>query len=468
MRRQAMRRARLVLCTSLAAAAAGLPACQPGDDLVEDDGLGVIEQGLVGATLTTTDPAVVALLTASGNVFCTGTLISPRVVLTAAHCIDDGGANFSAYFGDDVEASGGRRIAADRVMKHPGWTGDLSGGNDIGLVLLASAADPELPIALNTVPLTTRDGGLYRAVGFGIYDRDTRALDGKKRTAMFRIESFPSTYVEVTDPTPDDAVNTVVCQGDSGGPGFITVGTDEVLAGVHSYSIEGCFNPSGDTRVDLFAAVFVQPWIDANDPSCGVDGLCARKGCSADPDCEPCGADGTCATDCALPDWDCPTQQLGQTCRADSQCTTGRCVAWEGDPRVKYCTEACSGDSCPSDMTCQLVQPLGNICYYPPGTPPPGALDDTCAGPADCAENVCEDGACTYSCDVRIDSLCQAGFECVDRGQGPRCYGEQPVTEDSGGCGCRTSPGGGPAGAVVGLMFGMVVVRRRRRDRRSC
>lgn len=300
MRRQAMRRARLVLCTSLAAAAAGLPACQPGDDLVEDDGLGVIEQGLVGATLTTTDPAVVALLTASGNVFCTGTLISPRVVLTAAHCIDDGGANFSAYFGDDVEASGGRRIAADRVMKHPGWTGDLSGGNDIGLVLLASAADPELPIALNTVPLTTRDGGLYRAVGFGIYDRDTRALDGKKRTAMFRIESFPSTYVEVTDPTPDDAVNTVVCQGDSGGPGFITVGTDEVLAGVHSYSIEGCFNPSGDTRVDLFAAVFVQPWIDANDPSCGVDGLCARKGCSADPDCEPCGADGTCATDCAL------------------------------------------------------------------------------------------------------------------------------------------------------------------------
>ncbi len=444
------------LCRSLTLATAlatllGTAACQPPVDT------GEVAQPVVGAEIDLEDPAVAALVFSNGNVFCTGTLVSPRVILTASHCIDDASSdpNFSAYFGSDTEGDDGIRVSIDLKKQHPMWTGSLGGGKDVGLLRLTSAQDPALAVPINTADLVDYIGVDYRVVGFGIHDRDTRELDGKKRTGVMSIARLEGDYLEAEDP------DTIICQGDSGGPGFITIDGTEYLAGTHSYSISGCLNPSGDARPDLHHDDFIVPWIEDNDPSCGLDGLCAPVGCQDDPDCQPCGADGACTADCALPDVDCATSELGEICQADSQCVSELCVFWTGDPHSKYCSTECSGDGeCPSGMSCTTQQPFGQVCTY--DGEPPGALGQACDAATECSQYVCADSVCTYACDLGAGSLCPAAFECKTRDDGANYYCWPLPTE--GGC----STGGGDAlGLLLGLGAALAGLGLRRRGTRA-
>ena len=94
-------------------------------------------QAVVGGTIAENDPAVIALHSGSWLI-CTGTLVSPAVVLTAAHCIDDFSTDPDAtvFFGFDVSTDDGVRIGVKKAQQHLGWTGNLGDGHDIGLMLL--------------------------------------------------------------------------------------------------------------------------------------------------------------------------------------------------------------------------------------------------------------------------------------------------------------------------------------------
>jgi MYXO-CTERM domain-containing protein len=365
--------------------------------------------------------------------------------------------NASVFFGSDSHGDGVRIGMADS-QRHLSWTGDV-GSFDVGLIRIDFPAPDVLDaVRLNRTALDDLAGEPIRSIGFGKHDPDG-ATDGRKRTGTTSI-------IDVVAPdvvrTGDADVR--VCFGDSGGPALITVDEVEQVAGVHSYTTgEGCLAPNGSTRVDLYAEDFILPWIQANDPVCGADGLCGPIGCEDDPDCAPCGRDGTCTDGCALPDPDCPTSALGEICQADSQCESDLCVYWRDDLEYHYCTRPCEqgGEPCPDGMSCRALSPFGDVCEF--DDPPPGVLGDACEAPTDCGSYVCDDGTCVYACDLSLGQRCPADFECVEGADGEAYYC-RAVGGDGGGCGCR----GGGAGATLGgaglaLLALLATVRRRRR-----
>jgi MYXO-CTERM domain-containing protein len=300
--------------------------------------------------------------------------------------------------------------------------------------------------------MTEQVGTEIERVGFGIYDAASMALDGKKRTGLTTVTSVPAGDDTFIAGDPD----LITCSGDSGGPAYMTVDGTTYLAGVHSFGLEGCTSPhNGDTRVELYAADFIQPWIQENDPTCGADLICAPIGCIDDPDCEPCGPDGTCTAGCALPDVDCQDRNLGDLCRADSQCTTDACVVWREEANTSFCTESCdpSNDTCPSGMTCLEIVPLGNVCYYDDA--PAGVLGSSCEENFDCGSSICENNSCVYACDLSKGLRCPDKFECSDEGSGYYCHA---LPSESGGCSVS-----GSSQNFGFLLLGLLLIFRRSR-----
>jgi len=405
---------------------------------------------LIGGEIDYGDEAVVFIDTS--GILCTGTLISPSVVATAAHCVDfvSSDPNATVFFGTDAFGDG-LRVGVRKTWVHPNWSGN-PGAYDVGVLLMLASQDPELPIPLNTSPLTEHLGEPIRRVGFGIHESGSEEIDGLKREGTTVLHTIPAG----TDYFFAGDDNLVTCNGDSGGPAFLTIDGVEYLAGIHSFGF-GCVPPdNGSTRVDLYWDSFFLPWIQENDPACGEDGLCARIGCTDDPDCEPCGAEGTCTDDCPLPDPDCPTSKIGEICQADTQCESGLCVSWSGDRQSRFCTRECdaASDDCPAGMSCQNISPYGDICYY--DDDPPGVLGDDCEVPTDCGSYICEAGACVTECDVGASIFCPDGFECSSLdGADYYCH-----ALDTGGGGCATGRGRGSS-ALVLLVFALATAARR-------
>jgi hypothetical protein len=436
--------------------ALALGACVDPVDSVD---IGERDQGLIGGQVAVAGDYMAAVsLTRNNSSFCTGTLVAPQTVLTAGHCVDmlSGDPNVTIYFGHDINGDG-LRLGVNLSHTHPMWSGAI-GASDIGLLRLNFRAEGIEPVPLSTAPLEV-DTEVIR-VGFGIFDGETMEADGRKRHGVTTVHTMPAgeDYFYAGDPELS------TCRGDSGGPVFTDDGGGALeVVGVHSFGTESCAPPNnGSTRVELYAD-YIRAWIQDNDPACSADGFCARAGCVDDPDCQPCGPDGTCTADCPLPDPDCATSELGEICQADTQCTTGLCVAWRAEANSKFCSRPCepASDDCPAGMSCQDIGELGDICYY--DDDPPGIVGSECLEATDCGSYICEEGACVTRCDLSQNLLCPEGFECASRDNGGNFYCFALATE-GGGCCSVSGSGAPPLGwlLLLALVIGFARPRLRR------
>jgi hypothetical protein len=312
---------------------------------------------LVGGTPTYEYPAVLLLENPDGG-FCTGSLVAPDVVLTAAHCQIAPGATASVMSYDQP-------IASEEVVEvvfhryHNG--GDAFSDHDVSLALLAGAlAEDALPFAV--APLAdTVIGQTLTVVGFGVIDGDMLNGGGAKRQGDFPITAANRDYFT------GGQEGRSICYGDSGGPAFLTIDGVTTIAGITRSHFRECSGMSQWTRVDAYAAEFILPFLDSWTGPCRLDGACTTDGCrTPDPDCAPCGVDGICSAGCPQVDLDCPVAGfMGDACTSADDCESRLCIDDPGGARGRYCTVGCAdGHTCTDEAVCQDVDGA-EVCVLP-------------------------------------------------------------------------------------------------------
>jgi len=236
----------------------------------------------------------------SGTTICSGTLIAPDVVLTAAHCtpgdamfaeeLEGFDARFYFTFHTDLTAFDGENpspppqtTAVAHWVNNPGYVGSpeniddtlsresedgLGKDGDIALLFLAEPVR-----AVTPTPILRPDQAPALAPGRSVqvagYGQQHRAADAEDPAVKYHGESHLHEVGEyelqvgdragASSPAPRAGLATK-CYGDSGGPTYLHVNGQQYVIGVTSRGYDDapdCDRAGIDTRVDAYAG-----WID--------------------------------------------------------------------------------------------------------------------------------------------------------------------------------------------------------------
>lgn len=202
---------------------------------------------------------------------CSGTLLSPTVLLTAGHCTD-GATGGRVWFQADVQNlsppqypfGGSQSVEFLSIHTHPLFPTASFVRHDVGVVILSSpvvmTAYGVLPAVDQLDALKTKRGQqnvTFTSVGYGLQKSFPAAVAWKDVALKIRMVAYPRLLqINVPGFTGDfslllsnNAATGGTCFGDSGGPNFL--GSSYVVAGVTSFGINGnCAGTGGVFRMD--------------------------------------------------------------------------------------------------------------------------------------------------------------------------------------------------------------------------
>jgi MYXO-CTERM domain-containing protein len=210
-------------------------------------------QSVIGGTPVKPGAWPDAVVVLAQDAACTGTLITPDVVLTAGHCID---TDPVVVIVDTVDYGqpGGEPIRVKAALAYPDW----EHAYDVGVVVLEHAASvtPRVVAAACSARSGLTPGAQVHLVGFGL---TTRAGTGNNT----RLHEAAISIVDPAcsdDPACMPAISpggeftaggrgTDACFGDSGGPVYLDTSTGPALVGVVSRAAVMESQPCGDGGV---------------------------------------------------------------------------------------------------------------------------------------------------------------------------------------------------------------------------
>ena len=209
--------------------------------------------------------AIITIVGSRGN-FCSGALIGPDLVLTAAHCVEPGATYKIVLYGTDrqPQLQDVRKVAA-----HPSFHMQAIKAHrataDVALLQLDAPARGKTaaPLGVPQIPIVV--GSRFTIAGIGVTIRGDGKSGGTVRAAELIATGQPGTLqIRLVDPAGQGAREGLgACTGDSGGPVFEDRQGTPAIVGVISWSTgpnnaAGCGGLTGVTPLTLYRDWIVQ------------------------------------------------------------------------------------------------------------------------------------------------------------------------------------------------------------------
>ena len=249
-----------------------------------------ITYGFVDSNNTFRNTGAFVVKSPNGEIFpiCSGTLITPNVFLTAAHCTlfytqDLAPEGDVAYVSLDQSIPFGpltsnktQLLRVAHVVTNPNYNQSQSDSGDIGVLILERNVNGVTPATLPACGLLDQlvaQNGMKTATftnaGYGLQNRVVGGgvpffQDLNPVPRMFSFSSFNSLnggYLRLSQ--NNSTGNGGTCFGDSGGPNFLTVDGKQLIVAITITGDSVCRSTNVDYRLDTVAAQGFLAYVNA-------------------------------------------------------------------------------------------------------------------------------------------------------------------------------------------------------------
>lgn len=260
-----------------------LPLIQSCDSSSLQQDSKIVSANLInGSAIEANDPAAkFTILLRSNSSYCTGSLIAPNIVLTAAHCFNKSEpGSVVAVQRAQANSSVSKDIKVRHIFRHPKWKfgNDINEAGDVALLELERPVNSTYkPIALYDGPLPSNyESFPLEAYGYSLYTENSsidltdyfKDITRDSYTSGSPSNKLNGKLLTATD-SPYNTENHFIfaeqltggmCSGDSGGPMVVNINGERIQIGVFNSMVS---TKGGDIDCSSYSiAAYLQPYLE--------------------------------------------------------------------------------------------------------------------------------------------------------------------------------------------------------------